>query len=445
MRQGLIIGVLVAAAAAAWLVPSRAEACGGCFGPPPSPTDNVVVTGHRMAVAISARETTLWDQFQYAGNASDFAWILPIEGTAEVELADNAFFESLAQATQVTMVGTFPPLRTSCTDPCPSDGLFASADRGGAGGPASDGGTSGVTVYHEGVVGPYETATIGSEDPRALLDWLQDNGYTIPDETLPIIEHYVDLGLNFAALKLTPNAGVNQMQPVRVTTPGLMPVFPLRMISAGAADEVGLTLYVFAEGRYQGQNFPTVELDTRALRYDWDTGTFNYATVFDETLAEHDGRAWIAEYAKPAPTSFISGYVSYDEDGTIHTTTDDWAVVSRSIASPYLTVLRANMPVPHLDQDLILEAASGTDIENRIEVPRDVNRPPEPDCPVTCDSPAVGTGGAAVGVAGGPGTGVPAAGPEGLCSASVGSPASLAGVLSVLLGAGVLVARRRRR
>jgi len=60
------------------LVPGDAQACGGCFAPVGQPT---VVTAHRMAVSLSPRGTTLWDQIQYAGAPADFAWVLPIKGT----------------------------------------------------------------------------------------------------------------------------------------------------------------------------------------------------------------------------------------------------------------------------------------------------------------------------------------------------------------------------
>jgi len=418
-------------------VPSMTEACGGCFAPPPTATEQVLVTGHRMAVSVSATETTLWDQFQYAGDPEDFAWILPIQGTATVELADNAFFEALEQATRLQLVGTYPPLRRSCSEPC-SDSLFGSGsdDRGSA---DLDGGT-GVTVYNEAVVGPYETATIGSEDPEALIDWLNANGYMVPPDTLPAIEHYVGEGLNFAALKLNPNAGVDQMQPVRVTTPGAMPVFPLRMVAAGAAELVGMVIYVFGEGRWGSDNYPSVELDRSRIVYDWATDSFNYGEVFDATLGEHDGRAWIVEFADRAPASFIRGYVSFDDDGTEHRAAEDFGVVTRSIPEPWVTVLRTEMPRRHLTEDLVLEAVENEVVPSRVEVPRDVNRPPEPDCPTGCTDPVGGA--AATGLPGSPSRPRVDA-PEGLCSgAGRGRPVAAWAALGL---AGLMLCLRRRR
>ena len=127
------------------------------------------------------------------------------------------------------------PPRTFCPDPC-GGFLGASADRGAG---ADAGAPGGVTVHHQAAIGPYETATIGSEDPEALVNWLNENHYTVPDEMLPVIRHYTDQGMDFAVLRLSPNYGVNQMQPVRVTMPGLNPTFPLRMVAAGVEGSVG--------------------------------------------------------------------------------------------------------------------------------------------------------------------------------------------------------------
>jgi hypothetical protein len=364
--------------------PNTAEACGGCFAPNDSVT---VVTSHRMAVALSSTQTTLWDQIEYAGSPEDFVWVLPIRGEVLVELADNAFFEALSQVTTVNLQGTFPPLQTFCPDPC---ARFAPSSGAADSGIALD---SAVTVYGEAVVGPYETATIGSEDPAALVNWLQDNGYAVPDSTLPMIAHYTDEGLNFAVLRLSPNSGVNQMQPVRVTTPGIMPVFPLRMVGAGVQDTVGLDLYIIGEGRYGAANFDVLEIDASRLAYDWNTSSFNYLDVFDQTLAEAGGRAWIAEYAQPqAQWEYIRYYTSSGDGGATQEAGSDYAIAVTGLSAPYLTRLRTDLAPTFLDEDLILSASTAGDISNFGQVAREINRPPDVVCSTVCsDIPRGGT------------------------------------------------------
>jgi MYXO-CTERM domain-containing protein len=435
-RIATFFAVVGALTAFLWgVAPNEAEACGGCFAPNDSVT---VVTSHRMAVSISTTQTTLWDQIEYAGDPEDFVWVLPIQGEVLVELADNAFFEALSGVTTVNLQGTFPPLRTRCPDPCA--GSFRGSPSSAAdAGTAADSSTS-VTVYGEAVVGPYETVTIGSEDPTALITWLQDNGYAVPDETLPMIAHYVEEGLNFSVLRLSPNAGVNQMQPVRVTTPGMMPVFPLRMVGAGVQDSVGLDLYIIAEGRYGAANFDVLEVDRSRLAYDWDTSSFNYLDVFSDTLAEAGGRAWITEYAQPEGqwSYYVQSYQSYGDDGEISYAMDDFVLATEGIPAPYLTRLRTDLAPEFLDEDLILSASTEGDVSNYISVDRELNRPAEPSCSDVCTDPG--------GILGIPTGGTRTSGSRSGCSVSTGGDGTslfFAGLFAI--GGFLLFSRRRKR
>ncbi|MCS6798237.1 MAG: DUF2330 domain-containing protein [Myxococcota bacterium] len=437
---GSLVFVGISLAAAAAISPTRARACGGCF----VQTEEVtVVTAHRMAVAISPTQTTLWDQIQYAGNPSDFVWVLPVAGTTLVELADNAFFEALERRTRIELRGVFAPPPT-CPDPCGSFVFGSTA--GEAPRTGADAGGPPVTVYGEATIGPYQTVTIGSENPEALVDWLQDNGYAVPDAILPIIEHYVRLRMNFAVLRLAPNAGVNQMQPVRVTTPGMMPVFPLRMVGAGVADSVELELYVLAEGRWSAQNFATVEVARDQIAYDWNTGRFTYEQQFDAALARVGGRGWVAEAALPFDAWYpmVASYWSLDEGGRRRTPTDDLAVARTGLDAPFLTKLRTRLAARHLDEDLVLQAAETDDrIDTTINVVRELNRPTLPPCPTECTVPGAGPLAAGRGGPSGVAFGADGRG-EGLCAAAAGpTGASLLGWAWVLTLFGLL--RRRAR
>ncbi|HHH30224.1 MAG TPA: DUF2330 domain-containing protein [Polyangiaceae bacterium] len=420
-----ILTLACAAAIAGVMVPDSASACGGCFAPTGSPT---VVTRHQMAISMSMEETTLWDQIEYAGDPDDFVWVLPVRDGAPVELAENAFFEALEQVTQITLQAPTPP-RTFCGDPC------GSLDFASAGAPREDDGGGGVTVHYQAAIGPYETATIGSEDPGALVGWLNDNGYTVPEDMLPIIAHYTDLGMDFAVLRLSPNFGVNQMQPVRVTMPGINPTFPLRMVAAGVEGSVGLELFVFAEGRYGPMNFAEAEVDREALSYDWNSATFNYDELYEQAQETEGGRVWITEFAQPAPAAQIRNYQSYDDGGSPHRADEDWAVVERHLAAPYLTRLTADLSVADLGEDLVLGASLGADLGGYVVVTRETNRPADVSCSTVCDDP-YGSGSA--GGWRGAGRG------DGLCSVSAGRTGSAIGLLG-LFGAALAFGIRRRR
>lgn len=291
-------GLLGFALATAMLAKAgSASACGGCFVPP---TENTVVTGHRMAMSISPSQSVLWDQIQYAGAPEEFSWVLPVKPGATVELANDAWFEALDAATSSVLQG---PL-SSCNSFPGGDGgpLFGCASAQADSFSTAEGRDGGevpnpVIVVHEGTVGPYETVTLSSEDPEALQKWLDDHGYELPDEIKPTVTAYVNEGFDFIALRLIPGVGVNAMRPVRVVTPGAVLGLPLRMVAAGTGNETAIKLFVIGEGRYQTKNFENVELASQELVWDFDTNSSNFSSLRASALKKNSGKAFLTSSA----------------------------------------------------------------------------------------------------------------------------------------------------
>ncbi len=281
------------------LLPARALACGGCFHGPITSSTPTVVTGHRMAFAISETQTVLWDQFEYEGDAEDFSWVLPVRPGAFLELAADAWLSALDTFTTTTVVS--PTL--NCADSSVSDGGCGCGSASTAA-PAytsdsnSGGVPPGVTVVRHETVGPYETVTVRSTDPNALTTWLVDNGYTIPDEIQPVIDAYVNEGNDFLALKLQAGYGVQQMEPVRVITPGGDYLLPLRMVAAGIGSFVDIKLFVIAEQRYGLPDLAEVSVVPKDVSYDFATRTSNYLDVRNEALAQNRGKSYLVPFAR---------------------------------------------------------------------------------------------------------------------------------------------------
>jgi hypothetical protein len=145
--------------------------------------------------------------------------------------------------------------------------------------------------------------TLSSDDPLAVRNWLETHSYVIPPEIEPVIDDYVAEGADFIALRLAPSAGVQQMAPVRVITPGASPVLPLRMVAAGTGTKTSIVLYVLGEGRYQSANFGNVVVDESALRWDWFAGDSNYGELRDGLLT---GDRFLTSFAQHgAITSWV--------------------------------------------------------------------------------------------------------------------------------------------
>lgn len=426
-RRVTVAGVLVGAAVLQLASPHTAAACGGCFAPSSSVT---VVTAHRMAVSISATQTTLWDQIQYAGAPDGFVWILPVGAGASVELADNDFFGAL-EAMTAPVLQLDPWLAPFCGPPpecwCCAGAAPMTPD------PAS------VTVHHEGTLGPYETATIGSADPDALITWLREHGYAIPDSARPIIQHYVGEGMDFVALRLGYTYGVQQMQPVRVTVSGLNPIFPLRMVAAGVSDEVELLLWVIADGRWEAANFRNDVIDFDRLTYDWDSGRFDYDEVFRSTVADPAG-VWVTE--STVSVSPLARDWSWRAPPTWEERTpsaEDVGRATSTLAAPMVTRMRTVIGAAALDRDLVLQAGPDERVSSDIRVQRATGTPPA--CPppwwTDCGEPPDYSGS---------GSGSSRASPStagGTCSAAH-ARAPTSGLASLVLAAAAVLARRRR-
>jgi MYXO-CTERM domain-containing protein len=319
-----------ALAAMALVQPRNAEACGGCFHPE-NDVGGSVVTDHRMVFEITSKETILWDQVRYAGDPSEFAWVLPVRAGARIELSRGEWIAALDAATRTTVDGprpVCPPTTTtssgrSSSSSSSSSSSGSSSSGGGCGGgytPTSEtaagvgnGGTTSddsssstnptftgddnVDVVAQSSIGPYQAVTIRASGSTGITQWLKSNGFAVPASMMPVIDGYIAQKLDFIALRLAPNQGVQAMRPIRVVTPGADTTLPLRMVAAGVGATVGLTLWVIGEGRYETQNFPNAPVDWRSLAWDVTQRRSNRTILEAAALASNGGRSWITEAA----------------------------------------------------------------------------------------------------------------------------------------------------
>ncbi len=387
--------------AATSLNASSAQACGGCFAPPGAIQS---VTDHRMVLSVSATQTTLWDQFSYSGRPENFSWILPVRNgpNVQINLADDRFMTLLDNITVPTLYAPQRPTRY-----CGGFGRDFNASPAGFADAGSVSQDSSVTVYREEVVGPYAIAVIGGDDAMAVRVWLRDNGFSVPPSVEPVIDYYVGIHSDFLALKLRAGASVNRMNPVRVTMPGYAPTLPLRMVSAGVSDKVGMTLVVIAGTRFEASNFPNGELANNDLTWDWNANPI-HSPAEDFRAAQRalnqrvGGRGWLTESAMPQNSNFLQNiarnaqFALQRPPGSAPICPPDAMMMGMPCVEPTperdmqaalvglseqvtITRLHAELPVSALDRDLQLQPAASNAVR-----PRDytygtiLNPPPEP-------------------------------------------------------------------
>jgi hypothetical protein len=439
------------------LAPAPASACGGCFAPPQAVQ---VVTDHRMVLSVSAQRTTLWDQFGYTGRPEDFSWILPIRYTerTNVSLASNEFMVAADRLTEPYLQPPPPPRPPFC-----GDGLSPSAGGSADAGASAD---AGVTVLREEVVGPYAVSIIRGTDAMAVRTWLRDNGYAVPTAIEPVIDHYTALNMDYIALRLRPGEGIDRMSPVRVTFEGNMPRLPLRMIAAGVADKVGISLVVLANSRMEAMNFPNGELSDNDFTWDWNqqnSPARDFLNAFERLNNANGGRVWLTESSTAQQRARWLSAVSQipgpsrdagvpEGDAGVMMPSDpmvDVGVAFEGLGNTAtVTRLRADLLGRMLDRDLELAASTRGERGQFYRYGNELNRPTFPPCPVDAGVSRTDAGTPSVDA----GTVQPPAPQEssgGLaCAARPGTHGAGAmgamGLLAVSLGA-AFTARRRRR
>lgn len=309
MRARLRFAPALAVASSLLFAPSpEAQACGGGMFAAPTEMETTMVTGHRVALSISTTQTVLWDQVRYTGDPKDFAWVMPVKSGARLETASAAWIDVLDVGT--TTVVSSPEVICDTGGGSDSSGGCCGSALGAKGGDGNLGGDGerdpNVTVLNSSTVGPYDTVTLKSDVPGAINKWLTDNGYAIPAAVQPILDDYTAQGFDFIAARLKPGAGLAEMKPLRVVSPGALTTFPMRMLAAGAGAKVGIQLFVITEGAMSVKGFPGATIDPAALTWDFSTHSSNYADLRAQALAAGEGRTWLSSFAvKQALFQFV--------------------------------------------------------------------------------------------------------------------------------------------
>lgn len=266
------------------LLSQAVYACGGLF------CQNIPVAQQveRIIFTVNGNGSmTAYVQINYVGDAPSFSWVVPVPSVPEVDVAEVSTFDELDTLTAPTFI---PPRSESCFPPMPV--MAASMDTMQQEGQ--------VEVLSSGTAGPYAYDVITSPDPQALITWLTENEYQVTPEMYPLIAVYNEESMVFLAMKLQPERGVQDIQPVAMTYRSVHPMIPIRLTAVAAVPNMGVLTWIFANEPYKPFNYANPKIDDEDLR-----GTFfsvdgtNYQQLVDMTVDLYQGRAFVTEYAMP--------------------------------------------------------------------------------------------------------------------------------------------------
>ena len=286
------------------LLASPADACGGMFCNNAQPT---MQAAERIAFAIdeAAGEVEAHVQITYTGESKDFAWIVPVSGEPELFLSTDDLFAAL-----------YFPTNPAFSTTMRVDGECKSESRGGifqnesalsdAGGSSTDFDSTGtVNVVSQKAVGPYETVTLEAGTSEGLLNWLQENGYDLPDNLGPALDPYVSDGMSFVALRLKPDSTTGDIAPLGMRYAGTKASVPIQLTSIAAVPDTRLEVYVFAKARVVPESY--LHVIPNDMAYDWFQQTVVYDDIVTLAANEAGGHAFATDFA--GETASLRGLV----------------------------------------------------------------------------------------------------------------------------------------
>ncbi|MFC1755101.1 DUF2330 domain-containing protein [Thermoproteota archaeon] len=167
------------------ILSSTALADGGFF-PPVYYNEDIYEPTQKGVIFFDGAEERLIILATYEGEMNDFAWIIPVPSYPDVNKTSPELFEELHYLTK-------PNYRTA-----PGFGFgMRSMSKSFAGDVMEQ-----VTVHEQKQVGVYEVSILSSENPKALLEWLNENQYRISTKAESVLDFYVQKKWYFIAMRI---------------------------------------------------------------------------------------------------------------------------------------------------------------------------------------------------------------------------------------------------
>ncbi len=295
---GLTAG-LAAAASVMLAAPRPAAACGGFFCNRSAPVNQAA---ERIVFSKEADgKVRAIIEVKYDGPSESFAWLLPVEGSPEVDVSSTNALNALQFATNPSYRLNVRVEGECDEDPDVDFGPPEVTDEGiYDAGLAAAPGDSGVEVLDRGTVGPYDYVTISVTDPdgdqvRVAVEWLQDNGYDVTADQAARLRPYLASGQNLIAFRLTKGASTGSIRPIELIFGSGLPAIPIRPTAVAANDDMGVLVWVLGEARAYPVNYRSLVLNDALI--DWFNPGRNYDEVVTAAADEAGGQGFVTEYA----------------------------------------------------------------------------------------------------------------------------------------------------
>jgi hypothetical protein len=122
----------------------------------------------------------------------------------------------------------------------------------------------------------------------------------------PLINVYVEDDAVFLAMRLLPEQGAEDVQPVKVTYASQRPMIPLKLTAVAANPDMAVMTWFYAEHQAVPVNYAKIDFDPTELTFNSFGGGNNYRQLMGDKADEFNGRGFITEYAMPTSELSVS-------------------------------------------------------------------------------------------------------------------------------------------
>lgn len=285
-----------------------ATACGGFF----CQSAPIVQAGEQIVFSQQGNNISAMVRILYQGSAEEFSWVVPVPDSLTLDGVDvgaDITFDQLDIATQPR----FTLQQTG--EGCPIDFTDGGSD-GGVLESAADSSTGGSVEVEESEVGPFDVQLISSDDPTAMVTWLEDNNYQLAERGEELITPYVQEGMNFVGLKLRSGQTTGSIQPIILRYQSDQPMIPIRLTAVAAMQDMGVLVWVVGDARAVPDNY--VHVIPNYTRLNWYNGSQNayasYQALITQAMndADPNGQGFATDMAAAIDSQLLSNLTTAD-------------------------------------------------------------------------------------------------------------------------------------
>lgn len=254
-----------------------------------------------VAIVRQGTRTTLTVANDVMGETRGFAMVVPVPEVLPedaIHVVDPTVFDRLRGYSNPRQV------HYECSDFARDTGWDVDMDGSTDTGDVSDTAEP-VEVEAQYIVGEYDVSILSATESSGLVDWLQANGYAVPDASERLLGEYIAGGAFFFAAQVREDAGIepgDMLSPLQFSYESAPYGLPIRIGTLNSPGSQDLRIYALSDydqGRTAIANYAEATVDTDCMFQprDGEDLTAYYDRQLDEAYAAQASASWITEYS----------------------------------------------------------------------------------------------------------------------------------------------------